>query len=453
MKKGKTKSFTKIKGIEKKKYSNASSMTNIININNYSDSSNNKQQELVKAKTKYKINHEYSKSNILNPIIKSKKNTINKQNNNASIEFDSIKQTRRSMGVYENQIQKENANINNNKTTQLEKKPNCLLLPNKNNKTSFCFMTKERKLKLIKGIMLPLNNQKYITKERKKITDSNNNNINSILLPLKEISFIEKVRKKENMNQIKTIQNIFKIKKNKDDVKNIKNKPCYNNEEKSACLPRIKNYYKTIDSSDYSNEDIEKDNYFLNGYISKIYKRIVYKHPLKDICHISKKSLINKKKNNEAPKKNYSFLSLMDFFIKKNVQEYVYPKLPLDKIYKNRNNKNNKNKKADSNKYNFDSNKNPIDENLVQDDKFTYPKYYKTLKRLYNFYKTKKRGESPRAKKLYDEILPDIETSKSLNDLITKLNDEPDKNKKLIDNLDKNENNKIDDKDYINEMG
>ena len=262
-------------------------------------------------------------------------------------------------------IPKENTNINNNKITQLEKKPNCLLLPNKNNKTSFCFMTKERKLKLIKGIMLPLNSQKYITKERKKITDSNNNNINSILLPLKEISFIEKVRKKENMNQIKTIQNIFKIKKNKDDVKNIKNKPCYNNEEKSACLPRIKNYYKTIDSSDYSNEDIEKDNYFLNGYISKIYKRIVYKHPLKDICHISKKSLINKKKNNEAPKKNYSFLSLMDFFIKKNVQEYVYPKLPLDKIYKNRNNKNNKNKKADSNKYNFDSNKNPIDENLV----------------------------------------------------------------------------------------
>jgi hypothetical protein len=106
MKKGKTKSFTKIKGIEKKKYSNASSMTNIINFNNYNDSSNNKQQELVKAKTKYKINHEYSKSNILNPIIKSKKNTINKQNNNASIEFDSIKQTKRSMGVYENRIQK-----------------------------------------------------------------------------------------------------------------------------------------------------------------------------------------------------------------------------------------------------------------------------------------------------------------------------------------------------------
>jgi hypothetical protein len=82
-------------------------------------------------------------------------------------------------------VQKESTNINNNKSTQLEKKPNCLLLPNKNNKTSFCFMTKERKLKLIKGIMLPLNNQKYITKERKKITDSNNNNINSILLPLK----------------------------------------------------------------------------------------------------------------------------------------------------------------------------------------------------------------------------------------------------------------------------
>ena len=135
MKKGKTKSFTKIKGIEKKKYSNASSMTNIININNYNDSSNNKQQELVKAKTKYKINHEYSKSNILNLKIKSKKNTINKQNNNASIEFDSIKQTKRSMGVYENQIQKESTNINPQQNQTIIDNPNLINMNNNNNNT------------------------------------------------------------------------------------------------------------------------------------------------------------------------------------------------------------------------------------------------------------------------------------------------------------------------------
>ncbi len=113
MKKGKTKSFTKLKGIEKKKYSKPSSMTNIINTNNNNnnDSSNIKQKELFKTRSKFSINHEYSKSNILNPKIKSKKYNTNKQNN-TSIEIESMKQTKRNIGVYENQIQKENINTN-----------------------------------------------------------------------------------------------------------------------------------------------------------------------------------------------------------------------------------------------------------------------------------------------------------------------------------------------------
>ena len=126
----------------------------------------------------------------------------------------------------------------------------------------------------------------------------------------------------------------------------------------------------------------------------------------------------------------------------------MYPKL-FDK-----NDDINKNKIIETN-YNLDTNNNPIDENINdQDDKFTYPKYYKNLKRIYNFYKTKKRGDSPSAKKIYDEVLPDIENTKSLNDLVTKLNDDPDKNNRLIDNLDKNKNkNNINDDDYINEIG
>ena len=49
--------------------------------------------------------------------------------------------------------------------------------------------------------------------------------------------------------------------------------------------------------------------------------------------------------------------------------------------------------------------------------------------------------------------MPDIKDSKSLNDLITKLNDDKDKNDKLINNLNDNNKNKINEDDYINEMG
>ena len=92
MKKKKTKSYTKLKGIEKKKYSKLTSMTNINSMINNNDPSNIKQQELHKTRSKFNINHEHNKTNILNPKIKTKKN--NKQNNN-SIENDSIKQTKK----------------------------------------------------------------------------------------------------------------------------------------------------------------------------------------------------------------------------------------------------------------------------------------------------------------------------------------------------------------------
>ena len=84
-----------------------------------------------------------------------------------------------------------------------------------------------------------------------------------------------------------------------------------------------------------------------------------------------------------------AFLSLLDFFIKKNIQEYIFPKLFLDK-------ENLERKKLDTNS-NVDSNRNIIEEEEDNDDYYTYPKYYKNLRRIFNFYKTEKREESPKA--------------------------------------------------------
>ena len=72
MKKEKTKSYTKLKGIEKK-YSKLTSMANINSMINNNDSSNIKKQELHNTRSKFNINHEHNKSNILNPKIKTKK--------------------------------------------------------------------------------------------------------------------------------------------------------------------------------------------------------------------------------------------------------------------------------------------------------------------------------------------------------------------------------------------
>ena len=319
-----------------------------------------------------------------------------------------------------------NLNLNNNLLSRKN-----FNFKNKNN--NICFITKKRKLNIKKGIILPLKQIKFITKDRKKIVDNNT----CILLPKKEVSFIDKIRVRENINQIKTIQNLYKLKINKE--KENKNKLLYNNEQKSAFIPRTKFDFKDLDNSDFNEENLEKDNYYFNGYIDKIYKRKIYKFPKSNINYISKQSIILKKEKN---KKNYSFLSLMDFFIKKNVQEYIYQKL-LKKS------NDNKNKILDTN-YNLDTNNNPIDEDLNNEKKqYTYPKYYNNLKRIYNFYKTKKRGESPTAKKIYNEILPDLDNCKSLNDLLTKLNDDPNKQNKLINN----KNKKINEDDYIKEMG
>ena len=386
-----------------------------------------------------------SKEKKINEKNKNKDKLLSKENNKNIINNICFMSKERKMKVlslpnknYKNNhylITKEIKMKNNKSNNEILSRKN-YNFKNKNNNN--CFITKERKLNIKSGIILPLKPIKFITKERKKILDINTN---SILLPQKEIHFIDKIRKRENINQIKTIQNIFKLKNNKNKEKDNKNKLLYNNEGQTAFMPRTKYNFKDIDidDSDFNEENLEKDNYYFNGYIEKIYIRNIYKYPVSNICYISKQNSIKKKEEN---KKNCSFLSLLDFFIKKNVQEYIYPKL-RDKTNDNQN-------KILNTNYNFDSNNNPIDENLNEgDNKFTFPKYYNKLKRIYDFYKIKKRGESPRGKKIYDEILPDLKNCKSLNDLITKLNDDPEKSNNLINKKD----DKINKYDYINEIG
>ena len=113
MKKGKTKSFTKLKIIEKKKCSKPSSTTNINNTNNYNDTYIKKQKELLRSRGRFFTNNEQSKSNISNQKIQSQKN--NKQNNDTSIEDDTIRKTKRRRGTYENQLLLDDNNINNQK--------------------------------------------------------------------------------------------------------------------------------------------------------------------------------------------------------------------------------------------------------------------------------------------------------------------------------------------------
>ena len=295
-------------------------------------------------------------------------------------------------------------------------------------------------------LKLPSENNRngYFTKERKRIINKANGkipleDIENIKIPLKGIYYIEKTHKKENLDKIKTIQNIYRTKKNKE---NKDDNLLFNNEDKNAFIPR-KKYLNLKNNED---EDNNQDNYIFGGYISKINKRYVYKLYPPEKCYISKQLKFQIKKNlddNEPKQKNYSFLSLLDFFIKKNVQEFVFPQLKVNKEINN-------SKRLETN-YRIDTNQNIIEEN--NSDSFTYPKYYNILRRIYNFYKTQKREDNPEAQKIYDELIPNIKVAKSLNDLIIKLNDNEDDSNKIIDNQNKEPDENADNNDLIEEIG
>ena len=284
-----TKHKNNIYKIPKNFKENKNDNKNAINYNNNADFITKLRHIEIKNKNK-KNNDEENKQNIIN-----KNCYITKERKMNCLSLPNNLYKKNPYIITKDRKINNNNNINNNNLLS-RKNYNFKNINNPNN--NICFITKKRKLKEKKGIILPLPKIKYITKERKKILDR------YILLPKKEISFINKIRKRENINQIKTIQNIFKSKNNKNKEVN-KNKPFYNNEDKNAFIPRKKCYFREIDDSDFDNEEIEKDNYYLNGYISKEYRRNIYKNPIQDICYISKQYMIN---NN-----NYEKIKIIHF--------------------------------------------------------------------------------------------------------------------------------------------
>ena len=326
-------------------------------------------------------------------------------------------------------ITKKRKKIIQNQDEELE-----LKLPSEQNNK--CYITKERKFVVQKGTIIPVKKLNYIKKERKRIIKEE-----KIKLPVKEIYYMEKINKKEHLNEIKTIQNIYRNQKNK---KNKDDDILFNNIDKNAFIIR-----KQLNKDNKDNESNDKDNnYIFGGYISKINKKYIYKLYPPEKCYISKESKFQIKNQSnhsnsilEPKEKNCSFLSLLEFFIKKNIDEYVFPKLKINENIDN-------NKPLETN-YRIDTNQNIIIEE-DNSETFTYPKYYKMLRRIFNFYKTQKREDKPEAKKIYDRLIPSMKDSKSLNDLITKLNDNPEETVKIIENL---PNNFISNDDLIEEIG
>ena len=324
-------------------------------------------------------------------------------------------------------ITKKRKKIIQNQDEELE-----LKLPSEQNNK--CYITKERKFIVQKGTIIPVKKINYIKKERKRIIKEE-----KIKLPLKDLYYVEKINKKGNLNEIKTIQNIFRTQKHK---KKKDEDILFNNKDKNAFIIRKKFIEENND-----NEHNNKNNYIFEGYISKINKKYIYKLYPPEKCYISKESKFQIKNqpniNNEPKEKNFSFLSLLEFFIKKNIDEYVFPKLKINEINEEINN----NKPLETN-YRIDTNQNVIEEN--NSETFTYPKYYKMLRRIFNFYKTQKREDKPEAKKIYDRLIPSMKDSKSLNDLINKLNDNPEETLKIIESL---PNSDINNDELIEEIG
>ena len=129
------------------------------------------------------------------------------------------------------------------------------------------------------------------------------------------------------------------------------------------------------------------------NYISKIYKYIIYKRQLNIFGnYFSKDYRIEYRK-----KKDYSFLFLLDLFITKNIQEYIYYLL----------------------KYNTRK-------------VFQYPFYYKTLKRVLKYLRSSKNNfnsqndlnTGEKIKKLFIKIFPDLYTQKNTSLLISSLKPE-----------------------------
>ena len=317
----------------------------------------------------------------------------------------------------------------------------------------------------------------YISKTRYKNPKSNINETKNELLsllnmnynlPMNALCFITKERfindiNKNNVNNLKN-QNNLKNDKNDNEVENKQNNDPNKNEENNddnndEIILNPRSYlFKNNDNNDPNNESEINNN--LNDYITKIYKRLIlqvypFKQQKNDVHYITKeiKPPLNKENSdtnnnaNEKKPKNYSFIPLTKFFINKNIQEYVYPKL-FPKTNKN------------ASTINTLTSQNSVNNNKKNNDTNNgFPNYYNTIKRVYDFYKGKQRNKDPKSKAIFNKIIPDIDKSPSLNNLLTTLTNDPSKSNNIINipydpinSKNKNNNSPTED-DYINELG
>ena len=160
--------------------------------------------------------------------------------------------------------------------------------------------------------------------------------------PIINNSYISKINYYDNNKDIIFLQKNIKdkITKNNDKIilrTNILKNYHYKSEKKSSNKnnkneKNNKNKGKEINSSKLKNDnDNDNDIVSLGLYLSKTYKRIMYKRQVVKNCFISKMI-----KNPEDTRQvNIKFLLLTSLFITKNVQQYIF-----NVIFKNNNNEN-----------------------------------------------------------------------------------------------------------------
>ena len=234
------------------------------------------------------------------------------------------------------------------------------------------------------------------TKSKSSIKQYNKNkNNNEHKISINDINQINKMfqnniksqNNRNNKNKIYSNQII----PNKNIEHNIfNNKSTNNKSNKIYKLSRNNSNKYSEENSSHENNGKKEFSFSDVNYISKIYKVIIFKKDLniKGIYFISKES-----KKITKNKYDLSFISLLNLFLTKNCQEYIYYLL----------------------KYN-------------NQKSFQYPFYNKTLHRVLNFLRsnpsdTKQEG-GEKIKKFFNKIFPELLSTKTNTILISSLSSE-----------------------------
>jgi len=277
MKKGKVKSLTKTKCLEKKKNSKSTAMMNVNNINN-------NYYESLKIKQKLYINQEQRSSNSNQ---KTKIQKINKQNN-PSIESDINKLIRK--GIYENQLL-----VNNiNPSLQNENISN-------NNSDTF---NNEKVLLKLKKIQEQYENK--ISKDDKeiKVLLERNDKLEELVLKLKETLDRANEMFPDFLEQLVNSKEERERETNRTNISNMERRI---EEQISIMKTRLKEY--EVENSQLRNENSNLKNEF-NSKIESIIQEIENKQSKKDeifnnkINEFNSEIDINKKQINKLQSDN-----------------------------------------------------------------------------------------------------------------------------------------------------